>query len=95
MISQKNTPMRSDAPVLSAHVIYKKMTTYIRLLQSEARVLEPNATALVGLSYALNEIEFVFNYSYTASSHMGTRVTLIENFASHAAVQELVDAKPD
>ena len=25
----------------------------------------------------------------------GSRVTLIENFASHAAVQELVDVKPD
>ena len=25
----------------------------------------------------------------------GTRVTLIENFASHAAVQEFVDVKPD
>ena len=24
-----------------------------------------------------------------------TRVTLIENFASHAAVQEFVDVKPD
>ena len=51
---------------------YKKMTTYIRLLQSEARVLEPNATALVGLSCTLNEIESVFNYSDTASSRMGT-----------------------
>ena len=29
------------------------------------------------------------------SSPLGPRVTLIENFASHAAVQEFVDVKPD
>ena len=44
-----------------------------------------------------------FKYSKTASKPSGSdtgipyvpRVTLIENFASHAAVQELVDVKPD
>ena len=51
---------------------YEKMTTYVRLLQDEARVLEPNATAQVGLSSTLYVSESVFNYADTASSRMGT-----------------------
>ena len=31
----------------------------------------------------------------TISFPLSTRVTLIENFASHATVQEFVDVKPD
>ena len=50
---------------------YKKMTTYIRLLQSEAHVLDPDATALVGMGGTRNGIDSVFNYVDTASSRMG------------------------
>lgn len=56
---------------------YHKMTTYIRILQSEACVLEPSVTALVGQSDLSIDEDSVFNYIDTASSRVG--ITTINN----------------
>jgi hypothetical protein len=50
---------------------YQKMTTYIRIVSHEARVLDPEATAKTFPVYKLNEEESVFNYLDTASSRAG------------------------
>ncbi len=50
---------------------YQKMTTYIRIVSHEARVLDPKATAKTFPVYNLKEEESVFNYLDTASSRAG------------------------
>ena len=50
---------------------YQKMTRYIQILQNEARVLEPTATAMTGASGTSAKEDPIFCYSDTASSRAG------------------------
>jgi hypothetical protein len=50
---------------------YQKMNAYVRILEGEARVLEPNATARTHPVVRLTEEESVFCYLDTASSRAG------------------------
>jgi hypothetical protein len=61
----------SQKPVGGYQNYYDKMTTYIRMLEGEARVIDPNATAKTFLVVKPTDDESAFNYMDTASSRAG------------------------
>lgn len=61
----------SQKPAQGYADYYEKMTTYIRMLEGEARVLDPNATARTYPVVPLAEEDSVFCYLDNASSRAG------------------------
>ncbi|WP_052661938.1 ThiF family adenylyltransferase [Nitrosopumilus adriaticus] len=72
MFSQK--PKTSSAAYANYH---EKMTTYVRMLEGEARVIDPNVTAKTFLPIQPTKEESVFHYLDTASTRAG--ITLIND----------------
>jgi hypothetical protein len=61
----------SQKPAEGYEDYYQKMTAYVQILEGEARVLEPNATAQTFPVISLTEEESVFCYLDSASSRAG------------------------
>lgn len=64
----------SQKPAEGYEDYYQKMTAYVRILEGEARVLEPNMTAQTFPIISLTEEESIFCYLDSASSRAGITI---------------------